>query len=182
MPEFLLQASAFTVFLGLTALGLVFLVLSLVMGELFDFMADAGLDGGPSFFSSRVLSVLVTAFGASGAIAIHLGLSTAAATAIASAGGFACGFLVYQFARFLYSQQATTEITAAGILGRSARVIVPIPPGGVGQIRIQSGEELIDKVARSRSGGPVAANSIVIVEEVLGEIVIVQPQPTEAPQ
>jgi len=186
MPDFLVQASAFTIFLALSALGLVFLVVSAITGEIFDLAGHGDSfdahDSGPSFFSSRVLSVLVTAFGAAGAIAVHSGLSTAAASGVGFAAGVGCAALVYQFARFLFGQQATTETSPASLLGRSARVIVPIPADGVGQIRIQSGEELFDKVARSRSGAAVPLNAIVTIDEVLGEVVIVEPQTREAKQ
>ena len=53
---------------------------------------------------------------------------------------------------------------------------VAIPAGGIGQIRCQVGEELIDKVARTRQGEPIPENVSVRVEEVLGETVIVTRQ------
>lgn len=177
MPELLQQPSAFLIFLGLAALGFGVLIISLVFGELFDFLAhDADFDhGGPSFLSSRVLSVLVTAFGGLGAIGINAGMSIAASSAMGFAGGVACAGVVYWFARFLFSQQATTMVTTTDLVGRTARVVVSIPASGVGQVRCQSGEELIDKVARSRTGEAISENSLVTIDQVLGEIVIVQP-------
>jgi hypothetical protein len=55
-------------------------------------------------------------------------------------------------------------------------VVVGIPANGVGQVRCQIGEEVLDKIARSRSGEAVAEHAIVTVEETLGEVVIVRPQ------
>ncbi|MEP7366012.1 MAG: hypothetical protein ABI972_22370 [Acidobacteriota bacterium] len=179
MSEILQQPPAFLVFLGLAALGFTVLVISLVVGELFDFMdhdADFDHGGGPSFLSSRVLSVLVTAFGAIGAMSVNAGLAIPAASGVGFAGGVACAALVYWFARFLYSQQATTMTTSADLMGRSARVIIGIPKAGVGQVRCQTGDEIVDKVARSRSGDAIAENTIVKIDQVLGEIVIVQPE------
>lgn len=178
MPELLQQPSAFLIFLGLSALGFGVLLISLIFGELFDFLAhDTDFDhgGGPSFLSSRVLSVLVTAFGGLGAIGVNAGMSIAASSAMGFAGGVACAGVVYWFARFLYSQQATTMVTTTDLVGHTARVIIGIPASGVGQVRCQSGEEIIDKVARSRSGDAIAENSLVTIDQVLGEIVIVQP-------
>jgi len=178
MLDIFQQPSAFLVFLGLSALGFGVLVISLTFGELFDFLhhdGDFDHDGGPSFLSSRVLSVLVTAFGALGAIGIQQGMSIPAASGIGFVGGVACAALVYWFARFLFSQQATTMTTSADLAGRTARVIVGIPKEGVGQIRCQTGDEIVDKVARSRSGEAIAENTIVMIDQVLGEIVIVQP-------
>lgn len=181
MPELLQQPSAFLIFLGLSALGFGVLLISLVFGELFDFLAhDTDFDhgGGPSFLSSRVLSVLVTAFGGLGAIGINAGMSIAASSAMGFTGGVACAGVVYWFARFLYSQQATTMVTTTDLVGHTARVIIGIPAAGVGQVRCQSGEEIIDKVARSRSGDAISENSLVTIDQVLGEIVIVQPLKT----
>jgi hypothetical protein len=52
-------------------------------------------------------------------------------------------------------------------------VIVAIPAGGLGQVRCRIGDELVDRIARSRSGEAIAENSPVRVEEVLGETVVV---------
>ena len=179
MSQILQQPSAFLVFLGLAGLGFTVLVISLVFGELFDFLhheIDTDFDSGPSFLSSRVLSVLVTAFGAIGAMSVNAGFSIPAASGVGFAGGVACAALVYWFARFLYSQQATTMTTSSDLLGCTARVVVGIPKAGVGQVRCQTGEEIVDKVARSRSGEAIAENTIVKIDQVLGEIVIVQPE------
>jgi hypothetical protein len=54
--------------------------------------------------------------------------------------------------------------------------VVAIPAGGVGQVRCQVGEELIDTMAKSHDGAAIAENAIVRIEQVLGEIVIVRPQ------
>ena len=77
-------------------------------------------------------------------------------------------------ARMLYHQQASSEVRASDLVGQVARVVVAIPAGGVGQIRCRVGEELVDKIARTRDGGPVGENMSVKVEEVLGETVIVK--------
>ena len=68
--------SAFAVFLGIASIGFLFLVVSFVSGELFDHGDLAGHDadfhgdvhGGPgvSIFSTRILSVFITAFGGLG--------------------------------------------------------------------------------------------------------------------
>src|SRR5271157_4444154 len=83
--------SAFAVFLGIASIGFLFLLVSLLFGEFFghgdlaghdaDFHGDVHGGGGVSIFSSRVLSVFVTAFGGFGAIGIHLGYGTEVSTA-----------------------------------------------------------------------------------------------------
>lgn len=181
MPEILSQFSAFSVFLAISAIGFLTLLASFFFGEIFEHFGDGGWDhdlghGGPSFFSMRVLSVFVTGFGGFGAIGIHYGLSVLPASGVGFLSGLLCATAIYSFARFLYGQQATTESKASDLLGQPARIIVAIPANGMGQIRCQVGEELIDKMARSQDGGALSENTVVVVEQLLGEVVIVRPQ------
>ena len=175
--SFLPTLNAFSVFLVIAGVGFLFLLVSLVFGEIFDHF-DAGLDhdlghGGPGFFSSRVLSVFITAFGCVGAIATNYGLGPVPSSLLDLVSGLVFGGGVYAFARFLYGQQASSDVLAKDLVGQSARVVVTIPSGGVGQVRCRVGEELIDKVARARDGASIPEHTTVRVEEVLGEVVIV---------
>lgn len=174
----LFSLNAFTVFLALGALGFLFLMVSLVFGEIFEHL-DSSLDhdldhGGPGFFSTRVMSVFVTAFGGFGAIATHYGLGTVAASAVGFAAGMALAAPVYYFARFLYDQQASTDTRSQDFVGQIGRVVVTIPAGGVGQVRCRIGEELIDRIARAREAVAIGENETVVVEEVIGETIIVK--------
>jgi membrane protein implicated in regulation of membrane protease activity len=174
------QISAFSVFLAIAAVGFIFLLISLIFGEIFEHF-EGGLDheldhGGPSFLSVRVLSVFVTAFGGAGAVGIQYGLSVLESSGVGFGSGVFFATLIYLFARFLYGQQASTRVMSSDLVGKTARVVVAIPADGVGQVRCQIGEEVIDKVARSRGAEAVPVNTIVTVEETLGEVVIVRPQ------
>jgi membrane protein implicated in regulation of membrane protease activity len=174
----LFSLNAFTVFLAIGALGFVFLMVSLVFGEIFEHL-DASLDhdldhGGPGFFSTRVMSVFVTAFGGFGAIATHYGFGTVAASAVGFVAGLALAAPVYFFARFLYDQQVSSDTSNRDFVGQLGRVVITIPAGGVGQVRCRIGEELVDRIARAREAGPIAENETVVVEEVIGETIIVK--------
>ena len=172
------SVNAFTVFVAIALIGFVFLVVSLVFGEIFDFFDhDVDFDhGGPGILSSRVIAVFITAFGAFGAIAMQNGLSPGAASAVGMGSGAVFGGVIYAFLRFLYGQQATSEVLASDLVGQNARVIIAIPANGMGQIRCRIGEELVDKVAQARDGLAIAENTPVRIEEVLGETVIVKKQ------
>jgi hypothetical protein len=174
--DFVPHLSAFSVFLGIAAVGFLFLIVALIFGEIFDFF-DHDIDfdhGGPGILSSRVIAVFVTAFGAFGAIATNQGLSPVPASGVGLASGVVFGGVIYVFLRFLFGQQATSEVLATDLVGQSARVVVGIPANGVGQVRARIGEELVDKVAQSRDGLAIAENTPVKIEEVLGETVIVR--------
>ena len=178
MAAWFSQPTAFVIFLAIAAVGFLFLLISLLFAGIFDHFEggfDHDLDhGGPGFFSVRVLSVFITAFGGFGAIATHYGLSTLASSGAGFASGLFFASLIYAFARFLYGQQASSEVRSRDIIGQTARVVVAIPAGGVGQVRCQLGEELIDKIARSRDSDGIPENAVVQVDEVLGETVIVR--------
>jgi membrane protein implicated in regulation of membrane protease activity len=173
--------SAFGIFLGIAAIGFLFLMVSFVFGEVFGHADLAGHDAdvhgdaqGVSFFSTRVLSVFVTAFGGFGAIGIHLGYGIEVATAIGLVGGIVFGALIYLFASFLFSQQASSDIRVGDLVGRTAQVSVAIPAGGVGQVRCAMGESVIEKIARAEDGGAIPAHTSVTILSVPGETVIVR--------
>ncbi len=181
---FLAGYSAFGVFLGIASIGFLFLLVSLLFGEFFghgdlmghdaDFHGDVHGDVGVSVFSSRVLSVFVTAFGGFGAIGIHLGYGTGVSTALGVAGGLVFGSIIYLFASFLFSQQASSEIRMSDLAGGTAHVSVAIPKGGVGQVRCTVGESVVEKIARSRDGEQIPINTLVKIETVVGETVVVR--------
>ena len=173
--EFLPPLSAFTVFLAIAAIGFLFLVIALIFGEIFDFFDhDHDVDvGGPGIFSTRVIAVFITAFGGFGAIATRSGATPLAASLIGLGSGVVFGGAILAFARFLYNQQASSDVRTVDLVGQTARVIVGIPPNGVGQIRCRVGEELVDKIAQSRDGSAIAEHASVKIETVLGETVIV---------
>jgi membrane protein implicated in regulation of membrane protease activity len=181
----LLGISAFAIFLAIAAIGFVFLVVSFAFGELFghgdigghdaDFHGDVHGDiHGVSVFSTRILSVFITAFGGFGAIGVHLGYRTEISTAIGLLGGVVFGTLIYLFASFLYSQQASSDIRVSELVGRTAQVTVAIPQNGLGQVRCSLGESIVDKIARTEDGGAVPANTSVTIKSVVGETVLVQ--------
>ena len=179
MSEFLANISPLMVFLGIATLGFVFLLISLVVGDIFDsFDFDGGLDGGfdaHGLLDSRVISVFVTAFGGFGAIGIQMGLSIVASSLLGLGGGVVLGGLVSLFGRFLYKQQSTSSVTTAQLIGRTAQVIVSIAPGSLGQVSCRVGEERVEKLARARDNREIKAGATVRVDEVAGDSLIVSP-------
>jgi membrane protein implicated in regulation of membrane protease activity len=121
-----------------------------------------------------VLSVFVTAFGAFGAIGIHLGYGVGPSTAMGFGGGLAFAAVIYLFASFLYSQQATSHIRVSELVGCTGEVSVAIPKGGLGQVRCTLGDTVIEKIARARDNEEIPANTLVKIEEIGGESVIVR--------
>lgn len=179
MPEFLSNITPLIVFLGIAGIGFVFLLITLIVGDIFDsFGFETGLDGagdGHGFLDSRVLSVFVTAFGGVGAIGIQMGLSIVASSLLGLAGGIVLGGIVSLFARFLYKQQSTSSVTTTQLIGRTAQVTVSIAPGSLGQVSCRVGEERVEKLARARDNREIKAGAMVRVDEVAGDSLIVSP-------
>ena len=177
MPEFLSSISSLMVFLAIAALGFIFLLVSLIVGDIFDsFGFDSGLDGGADghgFLDSRVLSVFITSFGGFGAIGIQMGLGIVASSLMGLAGGVVLGGLVSLFARFLYKQQSSSSVGTAQLIGRTAQVIVSIAPGSLGQVSCRIGEERVEKLARAKDNLEIKAGATVRVDEVAGDSLIV---------
>lgn len=170
----ILSLSAFTVFLAIAAAGFLFLAVSAIFGEIFDHVDGLDDHGGPGFFSPRVMAVFITAFGGGGAVATYYGTPPIPSAGVGFATGLVFGGAIYAFARFLFRQQASSDVRAMDLVGQTARVVVAIPAGGVGQIRCRIGEELVDKIARTSDGDPVSENLPVEIQDVLGETVIVK--------
>ncbi len=186
MWETFSNASAFSLFLGIGALGFLFLLASFLLGEVshvfdsghnleHDLEHDLDHDDGPGFFNTRVISIFLTAFGGIGALMVSRGFGAVAGSIFGLAGGLVFGFAVYLFARFLYSQQASSLIDSSDLVGLRAKVIVDIPEGGSGQVRCIVGESMVEKIARSVDGSAIPHDSTVLVESISGESVVVSP-------
>lgn len=167
------------IFAVIGGLGFIFLLASLVLGDLFemfgshaDIVADSGLDFG--FLDSRVLAVFITAFGGFGAIGAQMGYGAVVCSLIGLLGGVVFGGVVSLFGRFLIGQQASSSVTDNDLVGKTAQVTVAIKSGEVGQISARIGDERIDRIARSRDGEEIKAGTMVTVAAIAGDSVIVE--------
>jgi hypothetical protein len=179
--ETISQISAITVFLLIGGIGLVFLIVSFFFGEIFEMIdidadLDADLDdGGPGIFSMKVMSVLVTAFGGVSALGVAKDFSVPVSVLFGLTGGIALASVVYYFGRLLHSQQSTSLISSAELVGLKAEVTVSIPAGGSGQVRCLVGESMVEKIAHARDGSAIPQHAMVLIEEVIAESVVVRP-------
>ncbi len=165
--------------------GLIFLLVMLFVGEFFGGdheihaedagHGDLGHDSGPSIFSARIMAAFLTAFGVGGVVARYYDLSHPAASGVGIIAGGVMSGLVYQFARVLYSQQASSEVRMAGLVGKSGEVTVPIPEGGVGQITVTVGGERTTHIARSSDGRAIPTGREVVITAMRGDSIVVAP-------
>ena len=172
-----------TIFLIIGGIGFAFLLISLVVGDVFEMFGgtpDIGVDSNVDFgfLDSRVLAVLITAFGGFGAIGVQMGFGAVVSSLIGLLGGVVFAVVVSLFGRFLVGQQASSTVTDDSLLGRSAQVTVAIKPGEIGQIACRVGDERVERIARSRDGSEIAAGTLVKVDSIAGDSVIVSPEGT----
>jgi membrane protein implicated in regulation of membrane protease activity len=168
---------------AIAAVGVLLLLSMLLVGELFGgdhdvsahdvAVGEADHGGGPNIFSTRIMAAFLTAFGVGGVVARFYNLSHPAASGVGTLVGVAMSGLVYQFARILYAQQASSELTMTGLVGTAAHVSVAIPAGGLGQVAVSARGQSSEHIARSADGQAVARGAEVIVTGVRGDAVIV---------
>lgn len=166
------------VFLVIGGIGFLFLLASLVLGDIFDtFGADTGpasADVDFGFLDSRVIAVFITAFGGFGAIGVQMGFGAVASSGFGLFGGVVFAAVVSLFGKFLVGQQASSSVTDDDLIGRSAQVAVAIKPGEVGQVSIRVGDERVEKLARSARDEEIKAGKLVKITAIAGDSVMVE--------
>ncbi|HLL99933.1 MAG TPA: hypothetical protein VK400_02680 [Pyrinomonadaceae bacterium] len=165
-----------TTFLIIGGIGFLFLLISLVVGDVFDALGlDFSLDASHDFgiFDSRVISVFLVAFGGFGALGVQMGFGAATSSLLGLLGGVAFGAVVFFFGKFLYGQQSTSSVRAEDLIGRTAQVVVNIKPDQLGQISCRVGDEKVEKLARTVGGEEIKAGQLVRIESIGSDSVIV---------
>ena len=167
-----------TIFLIIGSVGFLFLLISSVVGDLFNMLGfdfGADLDSGHDFgvFDSRVISVFLTAFGGFGVIGTSLGYGAAGSSLFGLLGGVIFGAIVFFFGKFLYNQQSSSSVTMDDLIGRTAQVIVGIRPNQLGQISCRVGEERVEKVARAFGDTEIKAGELVRIDSINSDAVMV---------
>jgi membrane protein implicated in regulation of membrane protease activity len=176
------------IYAAIAAFGVLLLLGMLLVGEMFGDHDPTGHDvaghdtagghgdaGGPSIFSTRIMAAFFTAFGVGGVVARYYDLSHPASAGVGVVCGFVMSGLVYQFAKVLYSQQASSELRMSTLVGTTARVSVAIGAGSVGQIAVNAGGQSSEHIARGTDGQAIPRGTVVIVTVVTGDGVIVAP-------
>jgi len=117
---------------GIASFGVLLLLLMLLVGEVFGGDHDVGghdishgdLDhgGGPSVFSTRIIAAFLTAFGVGGVMGRYYDLSYPVSSGVGVVSGVVMASVVYQFAKLLYSQQASSELRMGALIGTTAEV------------------------------------------------------------
>lgn len=178
------------IYAAIGAVGFLFLLVMLFLGDVggdhdvggHDVSVDhAGADqGGPGLFSARIMAAFLTAFGVGGVVGRYYGFPHPAASGLGVLAGVVMAGLVYQFAKMLHGQQASSEVRMASLVGKSAEVSVAIPASGVGQVVLVASGERTELIARGAGGLAVARGTEVVVTGLRGDSLIVAPATPQA--
>jgi membrane protein implicated in regulation of membrane protease activity len=128
--------------------------------------------------SPITIASFVTSFGGLGLISTQLlGIPEPLSLVVAGAGaGLIAGGMFLLYSRVLIAGQGSSEILLGQFRGKQAEVITPIPEQGLGQIAVISRGTRSTWAARSLGGEPIPRGSIVTIQAVTGNTVIVSHQ------
>ena len=157
------------------AVGTVFLLLSVVLGDVFDFLNFIDFDLGDSFSATPVFFTAVAAFGGGGLLglnAFEVARGTSVLIGLASgvaAGGLAAGFFV-----LLGKQEAGPGFSISNLTGARGRVTLAIPAGKEGRVAIL--HEGMTRNITATSAESLGQGEDVVVIDVIGSTVKVARQ------
>ncbi len=170
------------VYFGCFLFGLLFTVLSVFFGHHFGgHDADVGTGGhaeagyehtgmpGMSPFSPTTICAFITAFGGFGLIFSHISATSNVwvSTPLSLFGGVLVAAAVLSLFSFIFSKtQSSSEGHLGSMVGRTATVITPIPPAGVGEIAYVQGGSRYTAPAREQNGVAVANGQTVTITRI----------------
>jgi membrane protein implicated in regulation of membrane protease activity len=164
--------------------GLLFTLLSAFFGHLFgghDVHSDIGTGGhaeagysdtgmpGLSPFSPTTICSFITAFGGFGLIfsKIEATKSVWLSLPLSILGGLVvAGAVLWLFGAIFHNTQSSSESRVGTLVGRTATVITPIPPAGVGEIAYVQAGTRYTAPAREQSGAAVGNGQTVKITRI----------------
>lgn len=192
--DLLTEDFAFYTYLACFLFGLLFAILSAIMGGVFSsdmggadtdlggLDADANVDitsdsVSLSPISPMVICVFLTGFGAFGMIGLRtLELSVVVSAAVGTGGGLAVAAGFFLAMGWLMSKaQGGMNLSPLTIVGKQAEVSVTIPEGGLGEITYVANDLRQRASAKSHDGSSIKQSSIVEVVQYSGHFYVVRP-------
>src|SRR5688500_16582160 len=118
--------------------GVGFLLLSIVLGDVFDFLDFLDFDFGDGFAATPVFFTSIAAFGAGGLLGLNAFNLTSGGSIIAGVGsGLVLGALAALFFAALHKQEATDAFGTDQLIDARGRCTLGIVPGKSGRVSIQ---------------------------------------------
>jgi hypothetical protein len=182
MVDLVLGGNAVTAFIVIGGVGLALVLLTLVVGEIFEGLFGAlDVDAGGGVFSAPVIGSFLAAFGFGAALIMF---ATGASATAGALGGLASGAVVGGFAlllmRNLMHMPTDETVTTRGLEGARATVITPIPADGYGEVTIRHHGEQRKYNARASRAMKVGTQATVTAV-LSASAVVVEPVRVEGP-
>jgi membrane-bound ClpP family serine protease len=161
-------------YFAIALIGTLFLVLSAVLGEVFDFFGDTDVDGDVHPLSGKVLATAMTAFGATGMITQYYDWGPLLSAVTAAVAALFLGAAAWWGINALQSQTASTDTIVSSMRGRNAQVTVTIPAGSLGEVQLSSVTGSRHMSARAVDGSSIPEGTSVRVVETAGSVLLVE--------
>lgn len=174
MLEFILGGQAMTAFLVIGGVGLALLLLSLLLGEIFEgLLGGFDVDGGGGVLSGPVLGAFLASFGFGAALIMY---STGASTSMGALGGLASGIVVGGLSlvmmRTLVNMPTDETVSTRGLEGSEGIVITTVPEEGYGEVTLRHhgeqrkynarGDERLTAGTRVRVTAVLSASAVLV--------------------
>ena len=168
-----------TVFLVLGIVGVVLLLASLLLGDLFEGLfsfldgLELDLDAG-GLFSLPVIAAFLAAFGLGGALAMSSTDETLAAGLVGGAlSGVLIGWIAWRLSHAVFRMHTDATPTSGDLLGTQGKVVTPLQGQGLGEVLVRLGGQPVKLSARAQADLAVG-EPVVVVEVVSPTSVLVE--------
>ncbi len=129
-------------------------------------------------FSPLIIALFLTCFGGTGLLfttVVDIGAALSVLPASGSSLVFAA-LAIWAFNKLFLKVEASSHARASDLIGRSAKVIIPLPEGkGAGQVAYTVKGSRYTATARSPEGRPIAAGVEVVIIRLVGSSCFVAP-------
>lgn len=157
-------------------IGLLFSLVTFFAGDAPDL--DGLLEtGGADFLNTTTIAAFVASFGGAGVLVVaYSSLAVLAGLAVS----LCAAFLVSAAIQFLYVRpmqraERSVAFSVKELVGRTARVTIPIPADGYGEVMLGVGGSNVCQIARSNDGTQIPTGTEVVVVESAPDSVSVVP-------
>jgi membrane protein implicated in regulation of membrane protease activity len=164
-----------TVYLVIGSVGLGLVLLSLVIGEIFDGVFEAlDLDGG-GIFSGPVIGSFLASFGFGAALVMYsTGIGAAGVALSGLASGLVVGGIALVIMRSLINMPTDENVRTSDLVGATGTVVTRIPPGGMGEVTLTYAGQLMKLNARAAES-LAAGTSVEVTAVTSASSVLVRP-------
>ena len=172
----LAQRADTVVFVMIALLAAGILVVSFLIGEVFDVASDIGDFDDPSagLLNIQTVSAFLAGFGATGwLLSGYFDVPSLVAAGGGLVGGLPMGGVVIWMTKMFQKQEVSTTFTLEELVGVDAIVTLAVPATGAGRVQYSRAGGTHTAVARSASGLPIREGEIVVIRRVVGGTVLV---------